>query len=66
MSKANIPNNSPQQGSDDNLSDYEFTDEEIKILDERRQNRLTGKSKTYSWEEAKKIITGNKQSAKST
>jgi len=40
--------------------DYEFTDEEIKLFDERRAKRLSGESKVYSWQEAEKIITGNK------
>jgi len=40
--------------------EYEFTDEEIKLFDERRAKRLSGESKVYSWEEAEKIITGNK------
>ena len=40
--------------------EYEFTDEEIKLFDERRAKRLSGESKVYSWEEAEKIITGNR------
>jgi hypothetical protein len=39
---------------------YEFTDEEIKVFEERRKDRLSGKSKTYTWQEAKmKIVDGN-------
>jgi len=37
--------------------DYEFTAEDIKELDELRAKRLSGESKTYTWEEAKKMIT---------
>ncbi len=38
--------------------DFEFTSETIQLLDKRREDRLSGKSKTYSWEEAKDIIIG--------
>jgi hypothetical protein len=40
--------------------EYQFNDEDIKLLDERREKRLSGESKVYSWEEAKKIITRDK------
>lgn len=43
-------------GEDD--VEYEFSDEEIKLFEDRRAKRLSGESKTYSWEEAKKLITG--------
>ena len=43
-------------GEDD--FEYEFSDEEIKILEDRRAKRLSGESKTYSWQEAKDFITG--------
>lgn len=36
----------------------EFSEEEIAELDILRAKRLSGESKTYSWEEAKKMITG--------
>jgi len=36
--------------------EYEFV-EDIKILDERRQKRLSGESTTHSWDEVKKAIT---------
>jgi hypothetical protein len=39
----------------------EFTEEDIKVFDERRLNRLSGKSKVYSWAEAKEMITSKKQ-----
>ncbi len=44
--------------NDDDNFDYEFTSDEIKILDQRREDRLSGKSKTYTWQEAKDIIIG--------
>lgn len=44
--------------NDDDNFDYEFTSDEIKILDQRREDRLSGKSKTYTWEDAKDIIIG--------
>jgi hypothetical protein len=44
--------------NDDDNFDYEFTSDEIKLLDQRRTDRLSGKSKTYNWDEAKDIITG--------
>jgi hypothetical protein len=40
---------------------YEFTAEEIKVFEERRNARLNGTSKTYTWQEAKqKIISGER------
>lgn len=36
---------------------YELTEEEIKELHERRKKRISGSSKTYNWEQAKKIIS---------
>lgn len=42
-------------GEDD--FEYEFSDEEIKSLEDRRAKRLSGESKTYNWQEAKDIIT---------
>ncbi|MDB5089491.1 MAG: hypothetical protein JWR09_3485 [Mucilaginibacter sp.] len=50
-----------QQITDHNDNGYEFTIDDIKELDERRRDRLSGKSTTYSWEEAKEIITGKKK-----
>ena len=44
----------------DNDFEYEFTAEDIKAFDERRNKRLNGESKTYSWQDAKEIITGKK------
>lgn len=39
----------------------EYNEEELKVVEERRQKRLNGSGKTYSWEEAKIIITGQKK-----
>ncbi len=41
--------------------EYEFSDEEIKVFEQRKAKRVSGESKTYSWEEAKDIITGKKK-----
>jgi len=43
-------------GEDD--FEYAFSDEEIKLLEDRRVKRLIGESKTYSLQEAKDIVTG--------
>ncbi len=45
-------------GEDD--FEYEFSDEEIKFLEDRRAKRLSSESKTYNWQDAKGIITGRK------
>lgn len=36
--------------------EYELTEEEIKMLNEREENYLSGKSKTYTWEEVKRHL----------
>jgi hypothetical protein len=41
-------------------TDYEFSEEELMVFEQRRTSRLSGDSKTYSWEEAKEMITGKK------
>lgn len=43
-------------GEDD--FEYTFSNQELAMLEERRAKRLSGESKTYTWEEAKAIITG--------
>ncbi len=48
-----------EYNDDDDLA-YEFTAEDIKVMDERRQKRLNGESKGYTWQEAKAIIAGKK------
>jgi hypothetical protein len=47
--------------NEDDDFEYQFTDEEIKLFEERTGKRLTGESKTYSWKDAKEIITGKKK-----
>ncbi len=37
----------------DNSEDYELTDEEILIVEERREEYLKGEGKNYTWEEVK-------------
>jgi hypothetical protein len=49
-----------EYNEDDDDFEYEFTAEDIKEFDKRREKRLSGESRTYSWEEAKDIITGKK------
>lgn len=41
--------------------DYELSAEQIAELDIRREKRISGESKGYSWIDAKKIITGEKK-----
>jgi hypothetical protein len=45
--------------SDDHFK-YQFTPEDVKLFDERREKRLSGESLTYNWNEAKEIITKKK------
>ncbi len=40
---------------------FKLSEEHIKILDNEKQKHLSGKSKSYSWEDAKKIIRGKKK-----
>ncbi len=42
----------------DDSEEYTFSDADIRQIEERRQKRLNGESKTYNWEEAKNIVTG--------
>ncbi len=42
------------------VNEYELTEHEIRELDRRREMRLSGDSKGYSWNDAKKLITGEK------
>lgn len=43
----------------DDDDNYEFDDEELKLLEQRHNDRLSGKSKTHSWEDAKQAILGS-------
>lgn len=47
--------------NEDDDFEYQFTDEEIKLFEERTARRLSGESKTYNWNDAKAIITGQKK-----
>lgn len=47
--------------NEDDDAEYEFSAEDIERLEQRRDSRLSGVSKTYSWQEAKDIITGKKK-----
>ena len=44
--------------NDEDDFEYEFTDEEIRIFEQRKAKRISGESKTFNWVEAKRIITG--------
>lgn len=48
-----------EYNNDDDF-EYEFSEKEIEIFEERRMKRLNGDSKTFNWEEAKEMITGKK------
>jgi hypothetical protein len=43
--------------NEDDDFEYHFTDEEVKLFEERTAKRLNGESQIYSWKEAKEIIT---------
>jgi hypothetical protein len=47
--------------NEDDDFEYKFTEEEIKLFEERTTKRLSGESKTYTWKDAKEIITGKKK-----
>ncbi len=40
---------------------YTLTKEQLMILDEEHALHISGKTKSYNWEEAKEIIRGKKQ-----
>jgi hypothetical protein len=40
---------------------FKLSKEHLKILDSEKQKHLSGKSKSYTWEAAKKIIRGEKK-----
>jgi len=42
-------------------SSFSLTREQLTILDEEHKLHLSGKTKSYSWEEAKEIIRGKKE-----
>ena len=43
-----------------NEQENEFTEDELNEFKRRRENHLNGKSKSYTWDEAKLIITKGK------
>ena len=47
--------------NEDDDFEYEFTDEEMAVFEQRKLQRQSHQSKTYSWEEAKQYITGKKK-----
>ena len=49
-----------EYNEDDDI-EYQFSDEEIKLFEERSAKRISGESKTYSWKDAKEIITNKKE-----
>ncbi len=42
-------------------SEFNLTDEHIKILDEEREKHISGRTKSYSWRDAKQIIRGKRK-----
>jgi hypothetical protein len=46
--------------NDEDDYEYEFSREELEDFEKRRAKRISGESKTYSWKEAREIITGKK------
>lgn len=47
--------------NDEDDFEYEFTDEEIKVFEQRKLKRINGESKTYSWKEAQDVVTGKRE-----
>lgn len=46
--------------NDEDDFEYEFSKEELDDFEKRRTKRINGESKTFSWKEAKEMITGKK------
>jgi hypothetical protein len=40
---------------------FKLSVEEVKILEQERDKHIKGKSKSYSWDEAKQIIRGKRK-----
>lgn len=40
----------------EDIKEYELSDEQLHILEERRANYLSGKGQSYSWDEVKKRL----------
>jgi Putative addiction module component len=47
--------------NDDDEKEYEFDTSEMQMLEKRWENFKSGKSKGYSWEEAKEMIRQKKK-----
>lgn len=50
-----------KENNEEDDFEYEFTDEEIKVFEQRKLKRINGESKTYSWKEAKDVVTGKRE-----
>ncbi len=46
--------------NDEDDFENELSEGDIKMFDKRRTKRLSGESKTYNWQQAKKIVTGKR------
>lgn len=46
--------------NDEDSFEYEFSQEDIEDFEQRKAKRISGESKTYSWKEAREIISGKK------
>lgn len=46
--------------NEDDDYDYDFSEDDIKLFEQRRIARQEGKSKIYKWEKAKEILTAKK------
>lgn len=42
------------------VSEFELSDEQLEIINERRENRISGKSTTHSWDEVKDFARNKK------
>jgi hypothetical protein len=40
---------------------FKLSGEQVKMLEQEREKHIKGKSKSYSWEEAKQIIRGKRK-----
>lgn len=47
--------------NEDDDFEYEFSADDIEQLEQRRNSRLSGANRTYSWQEAKDILIGKKE-----
>ena len=45
------------------LNDTVLTEKHMAILENRRNNRMSGKSKTYSWDDVKNSLGSNRKSS---